>query len=63
MQNFTHNELQVIIEANKQEKDYLEMEVKTPNGSWIAPFCGICGRIVHHPECPEANWSKPEEDA
>lgn len=55
MQNFTHDELQVILEAKKQEKDYINIEVQTPNGSWVAPFCGKCGRIIHHPDCPE--WS------
>lgn len=61
MQQFTHEELQTIIDAKLQGKDYIEYEVMTPNGSWIALFCGRCGRIVHHPDCPE--WNTNAEEA
>jgi len=49
----THDELQVILEAKKQEKEYIEVQILTPNGSWTAPMCGTCGRIIHHPNCPK----------
>jgi len=53
MTHITHDELQVILEAKKQEKDYINIEVRTPNRDWMAPFCGKCGRIIHHPDCSE----------
>jgi len=52
-QMITHDELQVILEAKKQEKEYIEVQILTPNGSWTAPMCGTCGRIIHHPNCPK----------
>jgi len=53
----THDELQVILEAKRQEKENIVLPVITPNGTWDAQFCGSCGRIIHHPECPKAQWS------
>lgn len=50
----THDELQIILEAKKQGKDIVNIEIQTEKGSsWAASFCGKCGRIIHNPDCPE----------
>jgi len=56
----TYDELQVILEAKRQGKEYIEIPVITENGTWNAPFCGTCGRIIHHPDCSKANWSNTD---
>lgn len=56
----THDELQIILEAKRQEKEYIEIPVIISNGTWNALFCGTCGRIVHHPDCSKANWTEPD---
>lgn len=61
MQQFTHEELQVIIDAKLQNKDYVEYKIVTQNGGWTAPFCGRCGRIVHHPDCPV--WAEQRKES
>lgn len=48
----THGELQVILEAKAQGAETVTLPVETPNGTWDVQFCGTCGRIVHHPDCP-----------
>ena len=60
MQQFTHDELQIILDAKLQGENYIDIEIKTPGGSWIMPFCGKCGRTVHHPDCPEWNIYEQE---
>jgi hypothetical protein len=47
----THNELQIILEAQRQGKEYVELEVIGSQGPYIAAFCGVCGRMVHRADC------------
>lgn len=59
---YTLDEARIILEAEKQNKEYINLEIQSLNGNWTAPFCGSCGRIVHHPDCPKANWSSNDNE-
>lgn len=47
----THNELQIILEAREAGTETVTLPVI--NGrQWLAEFCGTCGRMICHPDCP-----------
>ena len=58
----TEFESKIVAAAKEQNKEYLEITLKNYDGRelWTAPFCGTCGRIVHHPDCSKANWTEPD---
>lgn len=47
-----HLELQIILEAKERGEEYVELPVVQGETTSSMSFCGMCGRVVHHPNCP-----------